>query len=437
MRTDLGPKLVDLVNNYINSDVYLDDYQITGAWINDESVLKKIKKVGKFRDIGSIYDYREILGINETYISILSLANNYRYLDRISISEKYNAIMYSTIDEYSIIIDILIDTENMEKFSKKVKKLLNSDKSMNVFRDVNFNCSKGEYIEISNTTNNKQRIIDTVRHKVEDENLVFVKDSVITNVLNDIVFFFETQTKELYKTLNIPYKRGIILYGDPGNGKSAMIRELIRILPEHINRIIINSGLDNFNYFFNELVKSQNGTDTLLILEDIDSIIKRVNRSELLNALDGVTEISNLFIIGTTNNPESIDPAFMNRAGRFDHSYKIENPTKEMRRSFFKSKDLGKILSGYQVYKNPTKGDKKKDIVELFVSHTDNMPMANLKEMITVVCYALLHDPKIPIEEALINAEKEIIENRAQHIKEYEESQELRRKRDVEVRRFD
>lgn len=422
MRSDLQLKLIDLVNNYLDYDVYLDDYQMVSAWINDETILKQVKKVGKFRDIGNVFDYREVLEQNGLYIGMTNLANNYDSLDRISVSEKYNAVMYSTIDEYSIVIDILIDTNNMQKFAKKIKSLLNADQSMNVFRDVDFKCSKGEYIEISNTTNRKHRIVDTVRHKVEDEHLVFLENSVITNVLNDIMLFFQPQTKELYKTLNIPYKRGIILCGEPGNGKSAMIRQLIRTLPENISRVIINPSLQEFNKFLQQLVSSRSGKDTLLILEDIDTVINRVNRSELLNVLDGVIEISNLFIIGTTNNPELIDPAFINRAGRFDHSYEINNPDEAMRRSFFQSKEVGKILSGYQVHIDPTKGDKKKDIVELFVKHSGDMPMANLKEMITVTCYTLLKDPKRSIESILIEAEKEIVENRKKHMEQYQKN---------------
>jgi SpoVK/Ycf46/Vps4 family AAA+-type ATPase len=55
----------------------------------------------------------------------------------------------------------------------------------------------------------------------------------------------------------------------------------------------------------------------VLVIEDIDSMPEGV-RSYFLNTLDGVTSKEGIFLIGTTNYPEKIDPGLMNRGGRFD-----------------------------------------------------------------------------------------------------------------------
>src|SRR5699024_3728562 len=71
----------------------------------------------------------------------------------------------------------------------------------------------------------------------------------------------------------------------------------------------------------------------ILIVEDIDSMPTE-SRSVFLNALDGATTKEGIFIIGTTNYPEKIDPALINRAGRFDRAYEIKQPNTVMRKLY-------------------------------------------------------------------------------------------------------
>lgn len=54
------------------------------------------------------------------------------------------------------------------------------------------------------------------------------------------------------------------------------------------------------------------------LIEDIDSMPASC-RSYFLNTLDGATSKEGMYLIGTTNYPEKIDPALMNRAGRFEN----------------------------------------------------------------------------------------------------------------------
>ena len=56
----------------------------------------------------------------------------------------------------------------------------------------------------------------------------------------------------------------------------------------------------------------------VLVLEDLDSLINDKNRSFFLNQLDGLQSNDGLFIIGTTNHFDRLDPGLNSRPSRFD-----------------------------------------------------------------------------------------------------------------------
>ena len=58
----------------------------------------------------------------------------------------------------------------------------------------------------------------------------------------------------------------------------------------------------------------------LLILEDLDALIKAGNRSFLLNELDGFAANEGVCVVATTNFPERLDPSILDRPSRFDRN---------------------------------------------------------------------------------------------------------------------
>jgi SpoVK/Ycf46/Vps4 family AAA+-type ATPase len=107
----------------------------------------------------------------------------------------------------------------------------------------------------------------------------------------------------------------------------------------------------------------------ILVIEDIDSMPVQV-RSYFLNMLDGATSKEGIFLIGTTNYPEKIDPALINRAGRFDRAYEIKLPTAELRLSYLQRKGLQELLGedGMRDAVRQTDGFTFAQLNELYVS---------------------------------------------------------------------
>lgn len=404
--------LLTVAGDKIKKGIYLDDYKNVAIRIYTEEVFKTILDEFKFKDIGNSFDFPYTMPQDDN-IEGADLIMDYEIYKRIAISRKYNMIAFYTSKGYYIECTFLVETDKLKKFSKRVKKIIKNDSTNSLFKKNDLLCKDGEYIEICDTNDDK-KYVDVVKKDIPKEHLVFDEGSTINEVMEDIKTFFEDETKKLYKKLEIPYKRGIILYGDPGNGKSAMIRELIRNV-EGVSKVIINPNVRSVTKTLSALIKAMDGSPVIIVIEDIDSVIDDRNRSELLNIFDGVDIKSGVFFIGTTNYYEKIDPAFMNRSGRFDRTYKIDNPNEATRRLFFESRQVDRLLSGRDVYRE-SDTDKSKSIIDLFVEYSEDLPMANLKELITSVSYLIASNKDITTSEAIVQTANRIKDTRKEHI---------------------
>lgn len=138
--------------------------------------------------------------------------------------------------------------------------------------------------------------------------------------------------KEIYKEVGADYKRGILLYGGAGNGKTSFIKHLLHRKKKDAICVLIDSNDDTIG-FMEVMAKEESIKDTLkiVVLEDIDGMSNQV-RSYLLNFLDGIHTMHNFIFIATTNFIEKVDVALKERPSRFDSIFKIGVPNAESRK---------------------------------------------------------------------------------------------------------
>lgn len=131
-----------------------------------------------------------------------------------------------------------------------------------------------------------------------------------------------------YAERGIPYRRGYLLYGSPGSGKSSFIFALAGSLDLSICLLNLSErGLtdDKLNHLLSNAPER-----SILLLEDVDAAFlgrgkaaesdgyqANVTFSGLLNSLDGVASSESRIIFMTTNHVEKLDPALI-RPGRVD-----------------------------------------------------------------------------------------------------------------------
>ena len=139
--------------------------------------------------------------------------------------------------------------------------------------------------------------------------------------------------RDVYDRYRIPWKRGVLFLGPPGNGKTHTVKALINQL--NLPCLYVKSfkaryatDHETIHAVFD---RARQTTPCLLIMEDLDSLINDRNRSFFLNELDGFAANTGVVVIATTNHPERLDPAILDRPSRFDRKYTFDLPAPEQR----------------------------------------------------------------------------------------------------------
>ena len=155
---------------------------------------------------------------------------------------------------------------------------------------------------------------------------VYLPDNIIRDIESDVDTFLKSQKK--FEALGIPYRRGYMLTGPPGTGKSTLVVALASKFNLKVYAISLK-GPEFTAERLNELLSSVM-KPCILLFEDVDCYEVTTERvteqtapislSDVLNALDGVGASESRIVIMTSNHPEKLDEALV-RAGRIDKKY--------------------------------------------------------------------------------------------------------------------
>ena len=220
---------------------------------------------------------------------------------------------------------------------------------------------------------------------VKSDELFIFSDSISEKLLKEINNFWEKS--ERYKQNNLVHKRGILLEGFPGTGKSSIISILCKEIISKGGVVFKINGIRNLDTYF-EFIRYgfreiQPETPVVTILEDLDQYEEI--ESELLDFLDGKTHLDHHVVIATTNNTELIPDTYL-RPSRIDLKIEVPLPSEQTRREYFRFKNT------------------PEDEIENLVKQSEDFSLADLKEL--YVCIYLLD---YTVEEAVgkITAPKE------------------------------
>jgi ATP-dependent 26S proteasome regulatory subunit len=138
----------------------------------------------------------------------------------------------------------------------------------------------------------------------------------------------------------VPCRRGVLLHGPPGNGKTSIIRLVGSMLPEIPVLLLRPHGNFSSEDLSQVIRRWTRQAPAILVIEDLNWLLKSIDISMFLNVLDGIDspDASGLLLIATTNYPEQLDPAINNRPGRFDVVIEVASPDAATREQFFRTK---------------------------------------------------------------------------------------------------
>ena len=166
---------------------------------------------------------------------------------------------------------------------------------------------------------------------------VVLQNGLMEELVHDIDTFF--QRRQWYEGHNIPYQRGYLLYGPPGNGKTSTVCAIASHLNLDIYTLQLVSDVDD-NWLFDLI--SRLPPKGILLIEDVDCLFKKRKKEEkmlitfsgFLNAIDGIVPAEGRLLFLTTNQRHLLDKALL-RPGRIDKQICFDNATPEQAARLF------------------------------------------------------------------------------------------------------
>lgn len=201
---------------------------------------------------------------------------------------------------------------------------------------------------------------------IQSDKVFEIKDSVQEKVIVGIENFWSKES-ELKK--GGIFKRGFLLHGRPGCGKTTLLGQICDHLIERNGIALVATEPNLTIEALSQLRRIEPDRKLVVLFEDFEGYLNGFGEENLLSLFDGQRQIDNVVYICTTNYLEDIPDRFKNRPRRIDEVIEIEPPTIESRRIF---------LSGlFENYGKPFDSDKNSN----WVNDTENMPFAHIKEL--------------------------------------------------------
>ena len=168
--------------------------------------------------------------------------------------------------------------------------------------------------------------------KVESDGIYELPDMATQTILDETKRFWASEDR--YRKHKLLYKRGILLFGPPGGGKTVAVKMLIQELIKRDGIVVLVNNVQLAVVVLKALRRIEPKRNLIVVFEDIDEIIQYNTESQVLSMLDGENNIDNILHIGTTNYPEKLGARIINRPSRFDRLVYVGMPSDASRSAY-------------------------------------------------------------------------------------------------------
>lgn len=225
--------------------------------------------------------------------------------------ESFDAVYVSSYyqdDDKSIISVVLIPTERLDAWAAFEQACANAARHLE--RSQNVYIIGGAHESFKPTVDWKD---------------VILPDAIKSDLRADMEAFF-TEGVGIYKQLGLAPFRKLLLVGPPGTGKTTLCAALAKLALAQKRVVVYVSGADDDGASFRKVHHALNvvadaAHPVLLIVEEIDVYLRKDDKAQILNVLDGLESPNNpkgAMLLATTNYPEVIDERIAKRPGRVD-----------------------------------------------------------------------------------------------------------------------
>lgn len=224
------------------------------------------------------------------------------------------------------------------------------------------------------------------------DKLIPLKNSVAEKTIKEIDQFLTPEVRNMFKDYQLMYRRGLLMYGAPGTGKTSTIVEVARNFVEKQKGIVImNPRPDLVPLFLGNLRSVEPDRTVLVVWEELEDHLGRYE-TNILSMLDGESSVDNVIYLATTNYIDQIPGRIKNRPSRFARRIEIGPPTLEVRETFLNNKILEKHKSLVNIKK--------------LAQDTEGFTIDHLKDLIvSVFCFGQKTDDAVQTMKDMIKAD--------------------------------
>lgn len=207
-----------------------------------------------------------------------------------------------------------------------------------------------------------------VKQRVETDSLLELPDDAGAEIISEFATFWKIADK--FRERGFLHKRGFLLWGPPGSGKTSTVQLLVKRLIEQQKGVVLFLDRPDVAAACLQMArKIEPHRPMIAIMEDLDALVRKFGENEYLSLLDGEAQVDNICFLGTTNYPELLDKRFVDRPSRFDTIRYIGMPSADARRVYLQTKEPA--LQGNEL--------------DMWVDASEGFSVAHLKEMIIAV----------------------------------------------------
>lgn len=175
------------------------------------------------------------------------------------------------------------------------------------------------------------------------DNLMDLPNTATEAVLKELTKFWEGSSKNRFDKFGLIYKRGILLHGKPGTGKTCTIAKVMEKVVQEGGVVFFQPSPQLLREYVMRLRELEPELRVLVVWEEFDARLEE-GEEAYLSLLDGEDQLENVVYLATTNYIKDIPPRMKNRPSRFASVIEVGFPNEEVRRIYLQNMTQGEPI---------------------------------------------------------------------------------------------
>lgn len=205
-----------------------------------------------------------------------------------------------------------------------------------------------------------------IKQKMLADALLTLPDDASTEILQHIKEFWGLRDR--FRQFGFLHKRGVLLYGPQGSGKTSTIIQTIKAITEQGGVVFLGGYPGTDTKGIQMFRRLEPDRPLVVVYEDVDDTVYYYGDKALTELLDGEANVDNVLFLATTNHPERLPARLINRPSRFDVLKLIGMPSEAARHAYLMAKT-----------------DLAPSEIGVWAQKTEGLSISHLKELLILV----------------------------------------------------